>query len=166
MDLHTQSPIRLNLGAGGMLVEGWLSVGLEDRHDIRADLRELPLPDDHADEAMAIHVLEHFHRWEAVDVLREWRRVLKRGARLVLELPELTRCARNVLDPSCNERLGMWGLFGDPQYQDPLMVHKWCYRDTELRDLLKLAGYCKIHFAKPEWHGRKSMRDIRVECFK
>lgn len=166
MDVHSQSPIRLNLGAGKMVVEGWFSVGLEAQHDIQCDLHQLPLPDEHADEAMAIHVLEHFYRWEAPAVLQEWRRVLKTDARLVIELPELTRCARNVLDPSCGERLGMWGLFGDPQYRDHLMVHKWCYRDTELRDLLRDVGFRKIRFARPEWHGRKSMRDIRVECIK
>jgi predicted SAM-dependent methyltransferase len=165
MDVHKKSPIRLNLGAGKMALDGWLSVGLEDQHDIKADLHSLPLPDDYADEAMAIHVFEHFHRWEALDVLQEWRRVMKIGATLVLELPELMRCCRNVLEYR-SERYGHWGIFGDPGYKDPLMVHKWCYTERELCELLTEAGFKRVRIGKPEWHGRKSLRDMRVECVK
>lgn len=166
MDIHSQTPFRLNLGAGQMVVDGWQSVGLEAHHDIQTDLRTLPIPDDSADEAMAIHVLEHFHRWEALSVLQEWRRVLKPNALLVIELPELTRCCRNVLDNYEKQRYGTWGLFGDPNYRDPLMVHKWCYEEGELKALLVEAGFRKVRSSKPQWHGRKSLRDIRMECVK
>lgn len=157
--------MRLNLGAGKMVVEGWLSVGLEAHHDIQTDLRKLPLDDECADEVMAIHVFEHFQRWEAESVLREWQRVMKTNSRLALELPELKRCCRNVLEWR-GDRFGVWGLFGDPGYADPLMVHKWCYEEKELCNLLASAGFRKIRVMKPEWHGRKSLRDIRVECIK
>lgn len=166
MELHSAPLIRLNLGAGKMVIEGWQSVGLDDAHDIKTDLRELPLPDDHADEAMAIHVFEHFQRWEAPAVLTEWRRVLKPGARLVLELPELMRCCRNVLEHGSEPRRGVWGLFGDPGYADPLMVHKWCYTEAELVGLVKAAGFRKVKLAQPVYHGRKTLRDMRLECIK
>lgn len=157
--------MRLNLGAGKMILDGWVSVGLDDHHDIKTDLRTLPLADDSVDEAMAIHVFEHFYRWEAVKVLREWRRVLKPGARLILELPELMRCCRNILDER-GARQGEWGLFGDPAYEDPLMAHKWCYSESELRVLLLASGFKNLRFMRPEFHGRKSARDIRLEAFK
>lgn len=165
MDISSQTPLRLNLGAGAMLVEGWVSVGLADTHDIKTDLRKLPLPDACADEAMAIHVFEHFYRWEADAVLLEWHRVLKPGAKLILELPELLRCCRNVLEGTAIRR-GLWGLFGDPGYEDPLMVHRWCWSESELKEALVLAGFKKIRFGLPQWHGKKSLRDIRVECIK
>ena len=165
MELHQEPSIRLNLGAGAMVVDGWLSVGLDDAHDIKTDLRALPLPDDHADEAMAIHVFEHFYRWEAEAVLLEWRRVLKPGAKLILELPELLRCCRNVLEGSAVRR-SLWGLYGDPGYEDPLMVHRWCWSEEELKEVLRGAGFRRIKVMLPQWHGRKSLRDIRVECLK
>lgn len=165
MELHSSAPIRLNLGAGGQVLDGWQSVGLEDHHDIKTDLHALPLPDDHADEVMAIHVFEHFHRWEALGILQEWRRVLKPGARLILELPELLRCCRNVLD-NPDPRRGVWGLFGDPGYCEPLMVHKWCYTEPELAGLMREAGFRKIKTRPPEFHGRKTLRDMRMEGVK
>lgn len=158
-------PLRINIGAGKMVLDSWLSVGLQPTHDVQCDVRKLPFDDESVDEAMAIHVFEHIQRWEALDTLREWRRVLKPGAMLVLELPELMRCCRNVLEKD-DIRLGVWGLYGEPGHSDELMVHKWCYSEAELVKECKAAGFQRVKLAKSQWHGRKTMRDMRVECVK
>ena len=163
MDSHNQKT-QINIGAGAMRLEGWLSLGLEVGHDVQCDVRKLPFDDDSVDAAMAIHVLEHIQRWEARDTLVEWRRVLKPGAKLAIELPELSRCCRNVLD-NPDARYGVWGLFGDPSYKNELMTHKWCWGESELVKELRAVGF-KVKVARPIWHGKKSNRDIRVECLK
>lgn len=49
---------------------------------------------------LSVHVIEHFWRWEALDVLREWLRVLKPGGVMILECPNLaTACAELLKDP-------------------------------------------------------------------
>lgn len=163
MEVPAESAVRIDIGAGAKKFPGWLSVGLEDHHDIRCDIRELPLPDHYADEAMAIHVLEHIQRWEVPAMLAEWRRVLKPRGRLILELPELFKACANVLrnpDP----RNGILALFGDPDHRDELMMHKWCWSANELAGELRRAGFRKIRFRAPEHHGRRNFRDIRVEA--
>jgi predicted SAM-dependent methyltransferase len=164
MELPTE-PLRLNLAAGAMVLPGWRSVGLDDAHDIRADIRSLPLADAVADEVMCIHGLEHLWRWEADAALREWWRVLKPGGRLVLEQPELFRCCQMVLT-NPDPRRGLWGLFGDPGYKDELMAHKWCWAKPELIQALRDAGFVKVKTDTPQFHARRAYRDLRYEAIK
>src|SRR5690606_40626940 len=155
--------IRLNIGAGNKVLEGYIAVGLEPQHDVISDVRALPLPDDYADEAICIHVLEHLERWEAPGALREWRRVLKPGGLLVLELPDLLKCCRNVL-AGRDVRRGLWGLYGDPGHRDPLMIHRWGWTPSELIAELKEAGFTKVRHRDPQYHGKRNYRDMRIEA--
>ena len=82
-----EGAIKLNLGCGAkILPKPYINVDLpnnwaDSKPDVEADLtKPLPFPDDYADEVMAIHVIEHFDRWEAPVILRDWVRVLKPGA--------------------------------------------------------------------------------------
>lgn len=161
MEVHQEAPIRLNIGAGNKRIDGWLSIDLAGDPDIVADVKQIPVPDGYADEAMAIHVFEHLYRWEAQPALKEWRRVLKPGGLLILELPDLTKCCHAVL-AGASERMSIWGLYGDPGYQEPLMVHKWGWTAEELRGELRAAGFIKIKVREPQFH--KKARDMRIEA--
>lgn len=165
MAIPFEPPIRLNIGAGNKVVDGFLNLGLEAHHDIEADIRDLSMIDSNTvAEAMAIHVLEHLWRWDAPIALAEWFRVLTPGGKLAIEMPELLRCARAVLAPQ-EDRKPIQGLFGDPRGSE-LMAHKWCYSEAELKQLLQEAGFIKVKFHNPQTHGKRTWRDMRVECLK
>lgn len=167
METPESQPVKLDLGAGSKHNEGYLRVGLESDHDVVTDLRRLPFPDDYADEAMAIHVVEHFHLWDVVPTLIEWRRVLKPGGLLVLELPDLMKCCRAfVRDAGASPRNSLWGMFGDSKHQDPLMLHKWGYTPDTLAALMREAGFVKVKNRPPQFHGRRMERDMRLEARK
>lgn len=159
--VHQDAPVRLNLGAGNKQIEGWTSVDLAGEPDVVADIRELPFADGYADEVMAIHVLEHLFRWDVGSALKEWRRVLKPGGLLILELPDLVKCCRAVLAGE-RDRLTVWGLYGDPGYKDPLMVHKWGWTQEELTTELRGAGFTKVKLRDVQFH--KPARDMRLEA--
>jgi len=138
-----------------------VTVDMRDDADIRSDVRKLDMPDESADEIMAIHLFEHLYRWDAEPTLREWFRVLKPGGRLVLELPDLHKCCANIL-AGAEDRYGLFGLFGGPAGENPLMVHKWCYSFAELRDVVRAAGFVKVKQHAPQFH--KKNRDMRLEA--
>lgn len=163
MDVHTESVIRLNLGAGRRRLDGYVNVDIspEPPPDIIADVRALPLPDGYADEILAVHLFEHLYRWEAPAVLAEWKRVLKPQGLLVLEMPDIMKCCRAVLGNE-HPRQGMWGLFGDPTYENPLMCHRWAWSENELRETLLAAGFSSVRIKEPKFH--KPSRDMRAEA--
>ena len=82
--------IRLNLGCGDKLIEGYINVDVATSRkgvapDVLADLRSLPFGSNYADEILAVHVIEHFYLWEAEDVLNHWKNCLRRGGQIILE---------------------------------------------------------------------------------
>ena len=91
---------RIEVGSGFSPRPGYLHVdavpGLPDLDLVARDA--LPLPDDWADEVLAVHMIEHVPAGRLLDVLRGWRRVLRPGGRLVLHTPNGTALARAYLD--------------------------------------------------------------------
>lgn len=169
--------MRINAGSGRWTLDGWVNVDVaRDPHaprdpDIFADIRSIPLPDGCADELMAIHVFEHFYRWEVDALLKEWRRILKPGGKLVLEMPDIMKAAYNLLNNVVGDgrrvergdQLGMWGIYGDPRAGNPYMCHKWGWTFKTIKPVIAAAGFGQIEEADTQWHrcGRK-VRDFRV----
>jgi SAM-dependent methyltransferase len=175
-------PIRLDLGCGHKQEDGWVRVdfAVERRKcttkggvteqgaaldpDVATDLRALPFPDDYADAARAIHVIEHFQVWEAPKVIREWVRVLKPGAELAIECPCLDKIVQLFNVPNIPPWATFWGLYGDPRLEDPLMMHHWCYTENQLRRLMESCGLAEVHGEPPRFH--QQIRDMRMVGYK
>lgn len=172
--------VKVNLGCGHQCLDGFINIDIQyattanRRPDILADLRETTLPDNYVDYAQAIHVFEHFYFWEVDDVLREWKRILKPGGLLVLELPDLLKCCQNIIRGGglkvwgkTPEMYGIWALYGYPGEKDPHMAHKWGWTPRTLKALLKKHGFIKIRSCPTEWHSSgKDKRDMRLEAIK
>jgi ubiquinone/menaquinone biosynthesis C-methylase UbiE len=155
--------VKINAGCGRHKLPGFVNVDVQGDPDLTADLRAIPLPDGCADELQAMHVIEHFYLWETPAVLTEWRRLLKPGGRLVLELPNLEAACRNVL-AGLPDQMGLWPLYGDPSHADPFMCHRWAYTPASIKALLAEHGFRSIKILPPQTHGRRANRDMRVEA--
>lgn len=131
-------------------------------------MRALPIDSGTVDTAVAIHVLEHFYEWEAVEVLKEWKRILKPSGQLILELPcmdkvveYLVKCATDRKPIFAN--MSWWALWGDPRYKSVEMTHKWGYSMEMLTAKLQEAGFSTVTFDTPRYHvPQRDMRAVAV----
>lgn len=123
----------------------------------------VPLPNECADELWSMHFLEHVYAWEAPALVREWRRLLKAGGLLVLELPNIELAAKNML-AKLNDQMVMWPLYGDPSHMDPFMCHRWGYTPKTVQRLLMENGFSTVKHLPPQTHRARANRDMRVEA--
>jgi SAM-dependent methyltransferase len=166
--------MKLNIGCGGRRIPGYTGVDAVQRPaaEIIARADAIPLADGSVEEIMAIHLIEHVHVWEAPDLLREWFRLLIPGGLLVLELPDLMKFCRNIVEGYTlagkhPDQAGLWGAYGDPRERDPYMGHKWGWTFKSLRPVVAEVGFINITERPTQWHpvGR-DRRDFRLEARK
>lgn len=137
--------------------------------DIRCDIRALELPSVHADRIVAVHVLEHFYFWDVAGVIAEWKRVLKSGGSIVLELPDMQKVLSHIMHrmskkESPHPRFSWLAIWGDPAYKDPAMCHKWGYTPDDVMRILQTAGFSGIRQETPRYH--YPQRDMRIVAVK
>jgi SAM-dependent methyltransferase len=165
---------KLNLGCGDKLINGYINVDLVTERagvtpDVNCDIRKLTVFDtDYADEILAVHVIEHFWRWEVEDILAEWVRVLKPNGKLILECPNLiSACEEFLKDPEAGSsphqrgQKTMWVFYGDPRWRDPLMVHRWGYTPKSLATIMNAAGLSQLK-QEPAQFKLREPRDMRI----
>lgn len=165
---------KLNLGCGDKILPGYVNVDVAEsrrglRPDVLCDLRKLTsFEDNTADEILSVHVVEHFWRWEVVDILKEWTRVLKPGGTMFLECPNLlSACYELLQNPDVNAGPGqegqrsMWVFYGDPSWKDPLMIHRWGYTPRSLAQVMHEAGLVNLR-QEPAQFKLREPRDMRI----
>ncbi len=170
--------VRLNLGCGDKILDGYTNVDIVDERagqkpDVNCDVRQLTVfEDNYADEILAVHVVEHFWRWEVLDIIKEWMRVLKPGGKMILECPNLISACQEVLKdpdkatlPGQEGQRSMWVLYGDPRWQDPLMVHRWAYTPRSLGLVMHQAGLTDLK-QEPAQFKLREPRDMRITGIK
>lgn len=171
--------MKLNIGAGKHTFDDYFCIDaaqhpkasrrLDLLHEFAFDgdklVNPLPLENNSAELILNTHFIEHFYRWEATALVAEFHRLLRPGGLLIIECPDIAKCALNLLKFT-QDQYSMWGFYGDPSWEDPLMCHKWGYTPDSLSMLLAGQGFKNMKVKKPETHGRRANRDMRIECYK
>ena len=164
--------IKLNLGAGGIEYEGYLSVDLYDqRAHIQMDITKLDFDDSSVTEILASHVFEHLNPYHALDILKDWRRVLKPGGKLIMEMPDIEQLCKRFVTASTGERYGILnaiygsvnttGVGGPDNITSPHLFGWW---PQSLWDHLTNAGFTNIVFMDEKIPHPES--NLRVEAEK
>ena len=150
-----KAKVKLHLGCGKRYIPGFIHIDLADypHIDYRQEISKLP---NFADKSVALiycsHALEYFDRYEAADVLAEWRRVLKKGGVLRLAVPDFETLAE-VYQKYRNLDLIHGPLYGRMAVATPngekVFYHKTCYDFESLKHLLEKCDFVDVH--RYEW---------------
>jgi hypothetical protein len=91
--------MKLNLGCGRDLRQGYLNVDFVQPCDRMVDLSKFPWPwgDGEADEILMLDFLEHFPYRDTSKILMECWRVLKKDGLLEVQVPDFAHCARAAM---------------------------------------------------------------------
>lgn len=151
------SAIKLHIGCGNKHWPGFTNL------DSETDLLNLKHNYGEVAEIHAIHLFEHFSRSESPYYLKAWHRSLAPGGLLVLEMPCLDKILARFATGEKNLRMTMYGLYGDPTDERPLMGHQWCYSEREITGLLS-KNFNQVKVQEPVFH--QPQRDMRVTARK
>lgn len=178
MATNAAGMVKLNLGCGDKILDGYINVDVAQERagrqpDVICDVRALAVfPDNHCDEILAVHVVEHFWRWEVELILKEWLRVLRPGGKMILECPNLQSACEEFLKnpdlaalPGPEGQRTMWVFYGDPRWTDPLMVHRWGYTPKSLGQVMAGSGLIEIR-QEPAQFKLREPRDMRMTGIK
>jgi len=182
MDGITTAPVRLHIGCGDRLLPGWINIDRVARvpgvvTDI--DVTTLPYPDASVEEILAEHVFEHFSFSEEGLVWLEVARVLRRGGRLTMEVPDFEWVCERFLAAhdewrdfyiaghpdhyaGCGRALDQrWGIlqtmfFGNQNGAG--QFHRSAYTEAKLRALARHLGFREIAVERRFSKGGQALR--------
>ena len=135
-------PVRLNLGAGGVVLPGFLPIDRKSGQEVYP----LDCDDSSVDEIRASHVLEHFSHTEVLDVVRHWVSKLVPGGLLRIAVPDLEYIAREYLE---GKPINVQGYLLGGQV-DENDYHKCAFDAEVLEEIFLEAGLERLHRWKSE----------------
>ena len=160
--------MKLNIGCGNYCLDEWVNLDIK-KHDpktnVLADARSLPFKDESFDEIYSSHLIEHFGFQETFGVLKEWKRVLREGGKLVVETPDFLGLCNRFLIVDEEERVRMYThIFG--WFGDPLQLHQFLYTATQLQWTLDLVGFRYITRVPALRYPGGEDINLKMECLK
>ena len=139
--------MKLHLGCGKRYLEGYIHVDIAKFEHIDY---QLPIDDlstfnsNTVEEIYASHVLEYFDRNDVVNVLNEWKRVLKPSGILRLAVPNFPKLVEvyqssKDLSSILGPLYGKWDI-GNQEF----IYHKTVYDENSLNKVLEEVGFKNI----------------------
>lgn len=161
---------KLHLGCGRKILPGYINIDATCGDKVM-DIRKLTdYADNSVDEILAIHVWEHFWLKDVETIAAEWKRVLKPGGKLILEMPCLDKVIGYIVKQATHgfpieANMTIWAMYGDPStIRTEQDLHKWLWSYANIEALLRDTEFKNVEFKDPVYHVKD--RDMRVEAIK
>lgn len=135
--------MKLHLGCGKRYIEGYRHVDLATfpHIDVFTSVDDLSFfSDNSVVEIYASHVLEYFDRFDAISVLKEWKRVLSDGGILRLSVPDFDNLIK-IYQETSDLRSILGPMYGRMPMNDITIYHKTVYNRELLISVLREAGF-------------------------
>ncbi len=176
-NLKQHTPLRLHLGCGYEHWKGWINVDIsaDSVADVVADFREIKnyFEQGTIDEIVMIHSISYLRLWEARELFTDSRSILKKGRRLILEFPDIAKCAENLLRSEGNvpeylEAVRGFYAFGMDQIarREKFVTYAFGWAAWHMKHELEAAGFSSVQIKDPQTHDRMIWRDTRIEAVK
>jgi SAM-dependent methyltransferase len=169
--------LRLHLGCGQVYLPGYENIdcdaqSLADRVMDFAKIGESYAPGS-VSEVLMIHSLSYLRQWQAREFLGMIYRLLSPGGRLILELPDLGKCARAICESEGDSQRHIEAVravyafaLADELHRREYSTYAFGWSGWHLRQTLEDIGFTKVELKDPETHRRRTWRDVRVEAVK
>ena len=143
--------MKLHLGCGKRYIEGMTHIDLADfpHIDYKASVDNLHMiRSEEVTLIYASHVLEYWDRFQSLDVLGEWFRVLEKGGVLRLSVPNFDSLIKIYQSTGDLEAIlgPLYGRMqvGECQVESAYIYHKTVWSESLLRLYLAKAGFREI----------------------
>jgi SAM-dependent methyltransferase len=109
--------------------------------DVLMDVRKLKFENDSVSEILCVNLIDHMRKEEFVTTLQEWKRVLRVGGTLIIDIDDRAKQAEILVSAETNEEVE-WAL--RLIYCDHVRegrTHLWGYTPEYLKQILVNAGF-------------------------
>ena len=175
--LRQRSPLQLHLGCGQEHWDGWinLDIDVDSAADFVLNFRDVKklFGECTVDKVAMVHSISYLRLWEARELFGDLHAILKNGGQLVLEFPDIAKCAGMLIsnEGSISEYLeavrGIYA-FGMDQIQrrESFTPYAFGWSAWHMKNELESVGFSTVNTRDPQTHGQIIWRDIRIEAFK
>lgn len=137
---------KLHIGCGKRdFGPDWIHIdGGKFPHVSHNNVRKLPFINQSISVIYSSHLIAYFDRFEILDVLTEWHRVLEPGGILRLATPDFFRMIRMYNDSKIKLDDIHGPLYGRMEMNGKIIYHKTTYDYPSLTKYLMLAGFKNV----------------------
>lgn len=139
---HSNSGLKIHLGAGTINIQGWVNIDARDASHIHLQSKGFDLNefnDGSISEIYMCHVLEHFSFAETKLILKKLHQKLRRGGVLRLSVPDFDQLIAIYYATDKNLEIIKMALMGGQDYE--FNYHKAVFNERLLTDLLISCGF-------------------------
>ena len=136
---------KLELGAGERPTPGFIHQDIRALEDIEiiCDLRDLSFwVEPGWSEVKAAHVLEHFPRFQSINIMKTVKHLLVEGGRFYIEVPNFSWQTKAHANGEIDDAMAVYYVFGAQDYEEN--THKNGYTEASLRADLTEAGFEQV----------------------
>ena len=142
--------IKLHLGCGWRnFGNDWIHIdGGDYSHLDYKDITKLEYANNTVDLIYASHVIEYFDRVEVIELLKEWKRVLKPDGTIRIAVPDFEALLQ-IYKEHQNLNCILGPLFGRMKMGESSIYHKTVYDFKSLQDVLQEVGF--VYIKRYDW---------------